>query len=405
MGDVAIYISIPLVYAIIGWFTNWLAVEMVFYPLQFKGIVLKKPFFVELGWQGIIPKHAVKMSSLISNIFKQKLPPMELYNRVDPDQIINILKDFIKIKSYKILEIVIKNHNPNLWKILPGVVRDSIIEDIKNQVPKQIKKLYMDFGKHFEEVFDYETFFVQSLTGQNVKALMEIFQRCGKEEFAFIIRSGFWFGLLIGLVQLMFYELFSQWWTMPITGVIVGYATNWLAILMIFRPLEPKKFLFIYYQGLFLKRQAEVSWELADVLDKRVFHAQNLISMFFQGKTGEIFLDILIKRINAGFKEVVEDKPFLVPMVISYEQKEKIRKEIEQLIIDSLPEIFEHLKDYLKESIGMKQLIANFLVFLPPAEFERLLHSVFKEDEATLILLGALLGGLVGLIQAMVFLV
>ncbi|MFN3246851.1 MAG: hypothetical protein ACK42K_09160 [Leptonema sp. (in: bacteria)] len=119
----------------------------------------------------------------------------------------------------------------------------------------------------------------------------------------------------------------------------------------------------------------------------------------------EIFLDILIKRINAGFKEVVEDKPFLVPMVISYEQKEKIRKEIEQLIIDSLPEIFEHLKDYLKESIGMKQLIANFLVFLPPAEFERLLHSVFKEDEATLILLGALLGGLVGLIQAMVFLV
>jgi uncharacterized membrane protein YheB (UPF0754 family) len=53
----------------------------------------------------------------------------------------------------------------------------------------------------------------------------------------------------------------------------------------------------------------------------------------------------------------------------------------------------------------MKQLIANFLVFLPPAEFERLLHSVFKEDEATLILLGALLGGLVGLIQAMVFLV
>ncbi|GIX41268.1 MAG: hypothetical protein KatS3mg129_1001 [Leptospiraceae bacterium] len=404
MGEIQVYISIPLVCALIGWFTNWLAVKMVFYPLKFKGIIIRKPFLIEIGWQGIIPKHAIKMSSIISNIFKEKLPPQELYKRVDPDQIVEILKDFIKIKSYKILEIVIKNHNPNLWKILPGVVRDSIIEDIKKQVPKQIKKLYKDFGKRFEDVFNYETFFLQSLTGENVKGLMEIFQRCGKEEFKFIIRSGFWFGLLIGFIQLVFYELFNQWWSMPITGVIVGYITNWLAILMIFRPLEPRKFIFIYYQGLFLKRQAEVSWELADVLDKRVFHAQNLITMFFEGKTGEAFLDILIQRINAGFKEVVEDKPFLVPMVISYEQKEKIKKEIQQLILNSLPEIFEHLKDYLKQSIGMKELIANFLAFLPPAEFEHLLHSVFKEDEKTLILLGAILGGFVGFIQAIIFL-
>ncbi len=126
--------------------------------------------------------------------------------------------------------------------------------------------------------------------------------------------------------------------------------------------------------------------------------------MFFLGKTGEVFLDILIKRINSGFKELVEDKPLLVPMIISYEQKDKIKKEIEQLIIDSLPEIFDNLKEYLRESIGMKKLIAEFLAFLPPKDFEHLLHSVFKEDEQTLILLGAILGGIVGLIQAIVFL-
>lgn len=405
MKDIYIYISIPLVCAFIGWLTNYLAVKMVFYPLKFIGIVLNKPFPLELGWQGIIPKHAVKMSSMISNIFKEKLPPKELYKRVDPDQIIRILQDFIKIKSYHILEIVIKNHNPNLWKILPGAIRDTIIEDIKNQIPKQIKKLYKDFGNRFEEFFDYQTFFIHSLTGQNIKGLMEIFLRCGKEEFKFIIRSGFWFGLLIGILQLLFYELFSKWWTMPITGIIVGYITNWLALLMIFRPLEPKKYLFIYYQGLFLKRQAEVSWELADILDRRVFHAQNLISMFFHGKTGEAFLSILIERINEGFKELVEDRPLLVPMIISHQQKEKIKQELEKLILDSLPEIFDHLKEYLRESIGMKELIANFLVFLPPNEFEELLHSVFKEDEKTLILLGAILGGIVGFIQAMIFLV
>ena len=36
---------------------------------------------------------------------------------------------------------------------------------------------------------------------------------------------------------------------------------------------------------------------------------------------------------------------------------------------------------------------------LPGARFERVLHPVFEQDEATLIAVGCLLGGLVGLAQ------
>jgi hypothetical protein len=36
---------------------------------------------------------------------------------------------------------------------------------------------------------------------------------------------------------------------------------------------------------------------------------------------------------------------------------------------------------------------------LPPAKFERVLHPVFEQDEATLIAVGMTLGGLVGLAQ------
>ncbi len=34
-------LTIPLVAAIIGWFTNWVAIKMMFHPLDFVGI---KPF-------------------------------------------------------------------------------------------------------------------------------------------------------------------------------------------------------------------------------------------------------------------------------------------------------------------------------------------------------------------------
>ena len=41
------YLSIPVIAALIGWTTNWLAIKMTFYPLEFVG---KPPL---LGWQGI----------------------------------------------------------------------------------------------------------------------------------------------------------------------------------------------------------------------------------------------------------------------------------------------------------------------------------------------------------------
>jgi hypothetical protein len=51
------YLIIPCIAAIVGWFTNWLAVQMIFYPIQFRGI----PLYIReeiplgfLGWQGIV---------------------------------------------------------------------------------------------------------------------------------------------------------------------------------------------------------------------------------------------------------------------------------------------------------------------------------------------------------------
>ena len=55
-----VYISIPVAAALVGWFTKIVAVKMIFYPIEFKGI---PPY---LGWQGQIPSHAAKMARVSS---------------------------------------------------------------------------------------------------------------------------------------------------------------------------------------------------------------------------------------------------------------------------------------------------------------------------------------------------
>ena len=65
---------IPVAAAIVGWVTNWIAVQMIFYPINYWGIPIKQwvlgtvygcdvlsPLGA-IGWQGIVPAKAARMA-------------------------------------------------------------------------------------------------------------------------------------------------------------------------------------------------------------------------------------------------------------------------------------------------------------------------------------------------------
>ena len=73
------YLSIPVIAALIGWITNWLAIKLTFYPLNFIGI---PPF---LGWQGIIPSKAEKMARISVDATISKIGTVqEISEYIDP---------------------------------------------------------------------------------------------------------------------------------------------------------------------------------------------------------------------------------------------------------------------------------------------------------------------------------
>merc|ERR1712232_190818 len=61
---------------------------------------------------------------------------------------------------------------------------------------------------------------------------------------------------------------------LPLSGLIIGYFTNWLGITMIFRPVEPHIICggYVNIQGVFLKRQQQVSEELTRMICKELIH-------------------------------------------------------------------------------------------------------------------------------------
>jgi uncharacterized membrane protein YheB (UPF0754 family) len=82
-----IYLSMPLVAAFVGWSTKIVAMEMIYRPLEFKGIG-------PIGWQGIVPRRAGKVGSkTIELLTANLLKPEELLDRIDVGEAIEALRD------------------------------------------------------------------------------------------------------------------------------------------------------------------------------------------------------------------------------------------------------------------------------------------------------------------------
>ena len=80
-----LYLSIPFISGFIGYVTKVIAIQMMFAPMEFKGVRL---FGVPIGWQGIVPRKAEKMATVAVELMTTKLiRPEEIFARLDPKRI------------------------------------------------------------------------------------------------------------------------------------------------------------------------------------------------------------------------------------------------------------------------------------------------------------------------------
>ncbi|MDX1960753.1 MAG: DUF445 domain-containing protein [Leptospiraceae bacterium] len=397
-ADLIGIISMPFTYGFIGWFTNWVALKMTFYPIKFIGIY--PPY---LGWQGIIPRKAHKMASKSVDIITGRLLKVEeIFDKLEPESIEKELRPLVEEIIEDTTRDVMEQISPTLWNVMPENAKKEMIRQAKSQIPEAFRSMVSDLRRNILEVFDLKGMVLKKLSGDNVKLVVDMFQSVGGPEFTFIERSGLYFGFLLGLVQIVIWYFFPIWWTLPIQGVIVGYLTNYLALEMIFRPFEVKDYFFFKYQGLFLKRQDEVSREYSKFVAKNILNSRNILDEIFYGKAADAVFNIIRMAVMRGIENTAGK--YLSEPVVSFSiGKEKynlIRKDIVERMISIAPKSIEKMEGYVHEAMDLEETMYQRMRRLSAIEFESVLRSAFQEDELLLIIIGAVLGALVGLGQA-----
>ncbi len=410
---------IPLITGLIGYGTNWVAIRFLFRPISFIGVripglkgvapalprKLKQiPGIIEgkVGWQGIIPSRSAKMGSIAAEKGVAKIADeYEFYQRFDPDRIATHMVANSREEIREMTDEILRSEYPELWRNAPPQVRQLIHARIQSQLPDIADSVTDKIGENVDELLDVNMMITNHLDN-HPELVNRLFLEVGERELKFIIRSGFYIGTFLGIFTIPLFLYIDQWWVLPVAGVIVGYLTNWIALKIIFQPIEERRFGPLRLQGLFIKRQPIAAEKYAEIVADEIVTIGNVADNLMYGRQSDRTRKMIRDAVRPEVDRAVGLAGPFIRMTSGSNQYERVR---ERFAAESVDKTLDPLSDPEfndERSTAIRELMTTRIKALPPEGFVELLRPAFEEDEWMLILLGAVLGFVAGWIQLLV---
>lgn len=396
-GGLLVLLSMPVVAAFIGYLTKLVAVEMMFRPIEFKGI---GPF----GWQGMVPRRAAKMASIaVDTLTSRLLEPRELLEKIDADDLVAALEQPLRDAVDEIAGELVGLLHPALWQRLPEAGRNAVVAAVHSRVPALVDRVLADMHDDLDAVFDLKYIVVSNLVRDKV-LLNRLFRELAQPEMKFIVRSGLVTGCGIGLVQATVWGLTHDTLVMPVFGLMTGWLSDWLALTMIFRPVRERRiFGPLRWHGLFHKRRTQLSAQYGEIMAREILTPSVVLDAMLTGPTSDRLFAMIDRAVRDAIEDQVGPARPVVTLAVGSARYEELKRTVVQRALDRVPETTDQLAAYADDAIDVRTTIVGKMQQLTVEEYENILRPVFKSDEKTLIAVGALLGFLVGELQ--VFLV
>ncbi len=391
-----IYFSMPLVAAFVGWSTKIVAMEMIYRPLEFKGIG-------PIGWQGIIPRRAGKVgSTTIELLTANLLKPEELLSRIDAKEAVEALREPLAASINDIARDVAEEIRPGLWNSLPEAGRQAILNRIHSQAPRITEKMLNEMQSDLSRFVDLQFLSVTTLV-RNKEKLNKLMRGLSDDAMAFVRRSGIYFGLVIGTAQMFVWAIFKLPWIMPAFGFGIGLVSDYIALNMLFRPVKPTKYLgFIKFQGLLHAQREKITADYARILSEDLFAPDILFDGILKGPGADKLFAMIAREVEAAIdSEVGGLTGTVVKFAVGTSKYNALKDKIVELVIERLPDTLLDAQDYAMSQIDLERTIVEKMNQLSNEEYESILRPVFKDDEPLMIAIGAILGGCVGELQVL----
>ena len=188
---------IPLISAFIGWFTNWIAIKMLFHPREPRKI---------LGFtlQGIFPKRqqqfAEKLGKLVSD---ELLSFSDIATKItDPTNLQSVMP---MVDTH--IDDFLRKQLPEQMPIISMFIGDSTIRELKSVFLVKLQELFPEIMHSYmhtlQDQLNLEAIVTEKVAGFSSDKMEQILMSIMQKEFRFVEIIGGVLGFAIGLLQVL----------------------------------------------------------------------------------------------------------------------------------------------------------------------------------------------------------
>ena len=187
---------LPIIAALIGWMTNYIAVKMLFHP---------KTAIKILGFtfHGVFPKRQKALAEKLANLVAE-----ELFSISDVSSKIKefATSDDAMNEVGRRIEMTIRNKLVQAFPMLAMFLSDEMVEKVtglfKNELKDFLIETSIGLGEKLEESMDVREMVQERVNAFSSEKLEQLLNQLMKKEFRFIEIVGAVLGFLIGCLQL-----------------------------------------------------------------------------------------------------------------------------------------------------------------------------------------------------------
>lgn len=194
-------VLIPLISAFIGWFTNWIAIKMLFHPREPRKILW-------FTLHGIFPKRqrqfAEKLGKLVS---AELLSFSEIESRITHPENLKKIMPHVEGHIDQFLRVKLAEQMP----VISMFIGDKTINELKSVFLAELEILFPVLMKNYmgtlQEQLDLEKIVIEKVAGFSSDKLEQILNSIMAKEFRFVEIIGGVLGFVIGLLQILLTSL------------------------------------------------------------------------------------------------------------------------------------------------------------------------------------------------------
>ncbi len=192
--------------------------------------------------------------------------------------------------------------------------------------------------------------------------------------------------------------------SIPIISACIGYVTNYIAVLMLFRPHTPKRCMGLVLHGLVPRRQKEIAASLGAMIERDLFSHEDIQAVLANAETTVEATAFLHEQIDIFIQSLSAQNP-MIGMFVQGPLLEQVKGMLADQLSRKFPEFMERVVAKVEHRLDISEIVRTKVEQFDLSKLESIIYEVSARELKTIEVLGGVLGFLVGLGQVAIMVV